>query len=79
MDWAQILVIILAAALAIFLILAIVLVVIGIRITIKIKSIASTAERAASNIEGTVSNLSRATSPLFVLNLVKSVLKKSKK
>ena len=79
MDWAQVLVIILAIALAIFLILAIVLIVLVIKLTTKIKSIASTAERAANNIEGTVSNISRATSPMFVVKLVRSFLKNSRK
>lgn len=79
MDWAQVLVIILGVAFAIFLALAIMLIVILIKISRQIRSITSTAERTAQNIEGTVANISRATSPIFLARAVSSFIKKAKK
>ena len=78
MDWAQVLVIILAVALAVFLVSAIVLVGLLIKISRQIKTITGSAERAASNIENTVTNVSRMTSPVYVVKLVTSFLKQSK-
>ena len=54
MDWAQILVIILAIFLALFLFVGIALVVLLIRLTQQIRAITATAQRTASGIEQAV-------------------------
>lgn len=71
MDWAQILVIILAVTLAIFLILSIVLVIMLIRVTQQIRAVADSAQRTASGIETAVSNFSRFASPLMLFKFLK--------
>lgn len=71
MDWAQILVIILAVCLAIFLLLSIVLVIMLIRVTQQIKAVADSAQRTASGIESAVSNISRFSSPLMLFKYLK--------
>ncbi|MEO5950075.1 MAG: hypothetical protein ABIQ04_01360 [Candidatus Saccharimonadales bacterium] len=76
MDWAQILVIILSIFLAIFILLAIILIVMLIRVTQQIKSVTSTAQRAAENIESVVANVSKATSPVFLIGLLTKQFKK---
>lgn len=79
MEWAQVLVIILSIFLGFFLILAIVLMVLLIKVTRQIKSITTTAEKAALNAESFVSGLSRFSSPMIIAKLVSSYLKKAKK
>lgn len=79
MDWAQILVIILAIVLAIFLVMAIALVALLLKVTQQIKSITSTAERTAINIEKTVSGFRSVVSPLMVMRMVSKSIKKMKK
>ena len=79
MDWAQILVIILSVFLAIFLLLAIVLTTLLIKVTRQIKSVTDSAERTATSIEGVVANVTRITSPSFLIRAVTKRLKKSKK
>lgn len=72
------LVIILAVTLAIFLILAVILMVLLIRVTQQIKSITESAERTVTKMEGAVGNVSRLTSPLTVLGMLRKVVKKKK-
>ncbi len=79
MDWAQILVIILAIVLVIFLLLASALVVLLLKITKQIKSITSTAERTVQQFEKSASNLSKFSSPMMLARLVKGKLSKRKK
>lgn len=78
MSWEQILVLILGAALAVFLVLAIVLVVLLIKVSRQLKRIADTAQRTVGSVETTVSNLSRATSPVYVTKFITSYLKRMK-
>jgi len=75
-DWAQILVIILAVVLAIFLILGIVLAVLLIRISRQIKSVTNSAQRTVNQIEHTVAGISRLTSPLLVVQTLKNFMKR---
>lgn len=70
MDFAQILVYILAAALALFLILAIVLMIMVIRVTQQIKSITTTAQHAVDNVDKLVTNAGRLSSPLALAKLL---------
>ena len=64
MDWAQIIVILLAILFAIFLILAIALVVVILSITRQIKAATATAERTIHALEGSVANFNRVALPL---------------
>lgn len=70
MDWAQILVTLLAVLLAIFLALGVALLVLLIKLTRQIKAVASVAERTVQNIEKTTSGISKVTSPLLLAKLV---------
>lgn len=79
MDWAQILVIILAIFLGLLVLSGIVLVVVFIRLTHQIKAVANNAERAARNIENAVHNFSKTTSPLVAVRMIIKRLKKRKK
>lgn len=79
MDWAQVLVIILAVVLAIFLLLGIVLAVLLIRVTRQIKSVTSSAQRTVDQIEHAAAGISRLTSPLLVLRTLKGFLKRKGK
>jgi uncharacterized protein involved in cysteine biosynthesis len=79
MDWAQILVILLSVILAIFLLLAIVLVIYIIKVTRQIKSVTSSAQRTAENIESTVDNFSKASSPMIIVKMMKKFMKESKR
>jgi len=79
MDWAQVLVIILSVFLAIFLLLAVVLTILLIKVTKQIKSITSTAERAAIKLEGVARNISTAASPMLIAKLVRSFVKAKRK
>jgi predicted PurR-regulated permease PerM len=79
MDWAQILVIILAVFLAIFLLLGIVLIGMFIRITKQIKNVTESAQRTAESIEHTVSRFSRASSFSYLTKKMGTMAKKLKK
>lgn len=79
MDWAQVLVIILSIFLALFLLLGIILTIFLIRLTQQIKSVTSSAQRTANDIEGMVSNISKFSSPGLVMKLVARQAKKLKK
>lgn len=68
---AQILVIITSSILVIFLIVAIVLVVLVIKVTNKIKKVANSGEVIAQNIERATKGFSKASTPLFFINLVR--------
>lgn len=79
MDWAHIIVIILAIFLGIFLLLAIGLLVLLIKVTRQIKSVTTSAERTAQAIEGSVETLNKFTSPLMISRMVSKQLKKFKR
>ncbi len=80
MDWAQILVILLAALFAIFLIVAIILAVLLIKITRQIKSAAASAERTVQAIEGSVNTFNKEALPMMVAKgIIGQVAKRSKK
>jgi hypothetical protein len=78
MEWAMILVIILSIFLALFLALAIALVIMLMKVTKQIKSVTSTAERAALKFESTAENISKFSSPLVLAKLVTSFINKRK-
>ena len=79
MDFAQILVYILAVVLAIFLILAVVLTVVLIRITIQIKEITTSAQRTVSGVEKIVDNVGGVTSSVGIAKLITRAVKQAKK
>lgn len=64
MDWAQLLVIILAVLFAIFLLLAIMLAVLLVSISRQIKAATASAERTMHAIEGSVATFNKAALPL---------------
>ena len=82
---AEILVIITSVVLVIFLIIAIVLVILVINLTRRIRRVAASGEVIAHNIERATSGLSKASTPLFFINLIrgftgnKSTTKKGRK
>lgn len=82
MTAAEILVIFLSVALALFLVLAIILVIYLIVIAKKIKTVAETAERAISNVEGLASVVRRAAAPAavsrFIIDTVTQIIKRRK-
>lgn len=78
MEWAQILVIILSLFLALFLLLAIVLVVMLIRVTRQIKTVTNTALRTVEKMESAASGMSRMTSPLVIVGIIKKLFKKKR-
>jgi uncharacterized protein YoxC len=79
MDWARIIVIILALFLAIFLLLGIGLLVLLIKVTRQIKSVTDSAERTARSVEGSVEPFHKLTSPLLMMRMVTRQLKKFKR
>lgn len=70
MDWAQILVFVLAGLFAIFLIITIILIVLLVSISRQIKAAAASAERTANMLESSVSKFSKATLPAVVTKQV---------
>lgn len=68
---AEILVIITSIVLVIFLVIAIVLVILVIRVTSKIKKVAESGEEIAHNLERATNGFSRASTPLFFINLLR--------
>lgn len=79
MDFAEILVYVLAAVLAIFLILAVILVFMLIRITRQIKDVTDSAKRAMDTVEKSVENIGTASSAAGVMKLVRNFVKSRKK
>ena len=76
MDWAQVLVIILAVFLGLFLLLGIVLVIMLIKVTQQIRSVAGSAERTLKVFEKTLSGASWFASPLVAIKIMKKYFKK---
>lgn len=79
MDWAQILVIMLAVLFALFLIVAIIIGVLIIKVTRQIKSAASSAERTVHALEGSVNAFNKTALPLMVTKGIISQLAKRSK
>lgn len=73
---AEILVIILSVFLAVFLALAIALAIYLIVLTRQIRRVTNKAEKAVNNIESVASGLSKVISPMFIVELVSSLVKK---
>ena len=78
MDWAQVLVVILAVLFSAFLLLAILLAVLLVKVTRQIKAAASSAERAVAAIEGTVSGFSSAALPMKIVRMVMKHITKAR-
>lgn len=74
----EILVIIISIFLGLFLLFGIVLVVYLIKLTRNIRDLTASASRTASTIETAVSGVARATSPLFVAEMISKYFKKFK-
>ncbi len=79
MDWAQVLVIILSIFLALFLLLGIILVILLIRLTQQIRSVTSTAQKTANNIEAIVASISRVAAPGFAMKMLSKQIRKMSK
>jgi uncharacterized protein YoxC len=78
MDWAQILVIVLAVLFAFFLLAATVLAVLLIKVTRQIKEVSASAERTVHAIEGSMNAINKSALPLIVAKkIVEQVSKKS--
>jgi hypothetical protein len=79
MDWAQILVILLAALFAVFIVVAIIIGILIIKVTRQIKSAASSAERTVQALEGSVNAFNKTALPLMVTKgIISSLAKRSK-
>ena len=80
MDWAEILVYILAAFLAVFLLLAIALVVMLIKVTRQIRSVTTSAQHTVGSVEKVIGNIGSAATAAHLAKLVKTyVIKRRKK
>ena len=83
MDWAQILVYLLAVLFSIFLVLAIMLTIVLLQVTRQIKSAAASAEETLHTLEKSVSTFNRTAVPLMmtksVINQVMKYAQKDKK
>lgn len=80
MDWAQILVIVLAVLFAVFLILAIALAVLLVAISKQIKSATASAERTIHALEGSVASFNKVALPLALTKgILGAVMKKPRK
>ena len=80
MDWAQILVILLAVLFAVFLIVAIALAILIMKISRQIKSAAASAERTVAALEGSVNAFNKTALPLMMTKgIMSQLLKRSKK
>ncbi len=75
----EILVIILSIFLAIFLVVSIILVVYLIRVSRDIKNVTESASRTVAGFEKSINNISRITTPMFAVDLIKKYIKKYKK
>ena len=76
MDWAQILVIVLAVFLGLFLLLGIALVIMLIKVTQQIRLVAGTAERTLKAFEKTLSQASLLASPMMAIKIIRKFFKK---
>ena len=80
MDWAYILVILLAVLFAIFLAVAITLIVLILRITQQIKQTTASAQRTIASLEGSVNTFKKASLPLMMTKGVMSqIVRRTKK
>ena len=80
MEWAQILVIILAILFSVFLIVAIVVAVLILRVTRQIKTAAASAERTVHALENSVGAFSKSALPLMVTKgIISQIMKVSRK
>lgn len=80
MDWAQILVILLAVLFAVFLVMAIALAVLLLKVTRQIKAAAASAERTVEALEGSVKTFNRAALPMMITKgVISQIMKQSKK
>lgn len=80
MDWAQILVFILAALFVVFLVVAIALIVLLIKVTRQIKSATESAERTVHAFEDSVNTFNKTALPLMVAKgIIGQVAKRAKK
>jgi uncharacterized protein YoxC len=79
MEWAHVLVIILSVFLALFLLLAIILVAMLIRVTHQIKKVTDSAQLTVSHIEKVVAGITKVTTPLAMINMIKGFFNKAKK
>lgn len=71
--------IITCVVLVVFLILAIILVVMVMRVTAKIKKVAASGEAIAHNLERATKGMSKASTPLFFVNLLRGFINKNDK
>lgn len=79
MDWAQILVIMLAILFAIFLAVAIALAVLLLKISRQIKATAASAERTVKALEGSVKTFNKSALPLMITKgIINQVVKRSR-
>ncbi len=76
---AEILVIIVSVVLCIFLIVSIILGVYLIRLSAEIRKIAKSAEQTVSSIGSAVSGFAKFTSPMFVAEMIKQMIKQHSK
>jgi uncharacterized protein YoxC len=76
---AEILVVILSIFLAFFLALGITLAIYLIKLTRDIREVTKSAGRTVSHLEAAVSGISKIAQPLFLLDIVKSLMKKFNK
>ena len=79
MDWAQILVIMLAVLFAVFLVVAIAVALLLLKLTRQIKSATSSAERTMRALEGSVGAFNKAALPLMVTKGIINKLTKHSK
>lgn len=80
MDWAQILVILLAVLFAIFLTIVVILAVLLVSITRQIKAATASAQRTMVALEDATNQFSRAALPLMITKkIINQVIKTSKK
>lgn len=76
MDWAQVLVVILAVFLGIFLLLGITLIIMLIKVTHQIRLVAGSAERTVKVLEKTIAQARGLASPLLIMKMVAKFIKK---
>ena len=75
----EILLMILSVCLAVFLILSITLVVYLIKLTRDIRNVTKSASRTIEGFESSIKNISRLTTPMFIIDLITKYIKKYKK
>lgn len=78
MNWAEVLVYILAGFLALFLVLAIILAALLIKVTHQIKQVTSSAQRTVEGVEKVVAGFGSVSSPFAIAKLVARQVKKAK-